>query len=228
MNPIIITKQLGKVVKDGEHKRWILSDINLSLSQGEFILINGSTGSGKSTLLHILGGLMKPDHGSFMVNNMEMDALNDTELSHYRKKVVGFVFQSFFLLPGMNALQNVAYPLQLAGVGKEEREEVAFSHLKKVGMEQHIHKTPKQLSGGQKQRVAIARSIVHDPLIILADEPTGNLDSESKKDVWSLFIKLKMEGATIIVVSHEPSQLIPADLIIRIVDGRIDRVHEAT
>lgn len=228
MNPIIITKQLGKVFKDGEQKRWILSDINLSLPQGEFILINGSTGSGKSTLLHILGGLMKSDHGSLMVNNLEMNVLNETELSHYRQKTVGFVFQSFFLLPGMNALQNVAFPLQLAGVGKEEREEVAFSNLNKVGMEQHVHKTPNQLSGGQKQRVAIARSIVHDPLIILADEPTGNLDSESKKEIWSLFIKLKMDGATIIVVSHEPSHLIPADLIIRIVDGRIDRLHEAT
>lgn len=225
--PIIKTLNLGKTYSDGEKIRQVLRDINFEIQLGQTAVIWGPSGSGKSSLLHILGGLHPPSEGSLWVNGLEVNMLNKTELANYRQKIIGFVFQSFYLLPGMNALQNVAYPLQIAGVGKDERNEIAFTHLKRVGLQAIASQTPDKLSGGEKQRVAIARALVNDPKIILADEPTGNLDKKNGQEVIQLLEDLCEKEKTIIIVSHNPDHLQNANVTIKIEDGAIKELIHA-
>lgn len=228
MESVIKTEKLGKSYSDGQVERWVLSDVDIELPKEKLVVISGPSGSGKSTLLHIFGGLILPSKGRLWVGGQEVEKLKQAKLADYRKKTIGFVFQSFFLMPGMSALHNVAYPLQLAGIARYERETIAYDLLKKVGLETHIFKTPEKLSGGEKQRVAIARALVCNPSIILADEPTGNLDSRNGDEIMTLLMSMRQQGKTVIVVSHDPNHLDRADVVIRMLDGHVEGIYDVT
>jgi len=188
----------------GDNVVHALVGVNLEIADGEMTAIMGPSGSGKSTLMNILGCLDRPTSGSYRLNEQEVATLGDNELASVRNKEIGFVFQTFNLLARMSALQNVALPMVYAGIDKKTRTERALQALIAVGLEDRKDHQPNELSGGQRQRVAIARALVNDPAIIMADEPTGNLDTKSGDEIMDIFCKLNQEGRTIILVTHEP------------------------
>lgn len=198
-----------------------LIDINLEIFEGEFTAIMGPSGSGKSTLMNILGCLDRPTSGEYYLYERNVANLADDELAEVRNKRIGFVFQSFNLLPRMSALENVALPLVYSKVASKERIERATSMLEKVGLHDRMQHKPNELSGGQRQRVAIARALINNPAIIMADEPTGNLDSKSSEDIMDIFAQLNEQGKTIIVVTHELEIAMKTKRMITVRDGRI-------
>lgn len=214
-------KKLNKYYINGEMQLHALKDINFNIDEGEYVAIMGSSGSGKSTMMNILGCLDKEFQGEYILDGIEISKVNEKEISKIRNSKIGFVFQAFNLLPKLTALQNVELPLIYTGVHKNEREKRAKEILEKVGLGERLHHRPNELSGGQKQRVAIARALVNNPAIILADEPTGNLDSVSEKEIMELFTELNSHGKTIIIVSHEPEVANYVKRILLFKDGEI-------
>lgn len=198
-----------------------LSGIDLVIEKGEFVAIMGPSGSGKSTLMHIIGCLDKPSEGEYYLDGQLVSDLPKRELSQIRNKKIGFVFQSFNLLPHLNIQKNVELPLMYAGIGPVRRSKKAIEILNSVGLGDRLRHKPSELSGGQRQRVAIARAIVNDPAILLADEPTGNLDSQAGGDILEIFDRLHKAGNTVIMVTHDPAVAKRADRVIKIMDGLI-------
>lgn len=205
----------------GEIDFTALKGVSLEISKGEFTSIMGPSGSGKSTMMNILGCLDKMDGGTYILNGQNVSQLNDKELAHIRNKEIGFVFQAFNLLPRMTVLENVELPMAYAGVPKKERREKALIALEKVGLSDRVKHKPNEISGGQKQRVAIARAIVNSPAVIMADEPTGNLDTKSSVEIMKIFQDLNDEGATIIMVTHEPDIAQHTKRVVKFRDGEI-------
>jgi len=199
-----------------------LSKVNLQINKNEYLALMGPSGSGKSTLMNILGCLDTPTSGTYILNNQDVSKLKDNELAEIRNKEIGFVFQTFNLLPKLSALENVMLPMLYAGKNKTEREETAKKVMKHVGLENRMNHKPSELSGGQRQRVAVARSMVNNPSIILADEPTGNLDSKTSIEIMALFKEIHQQGNTIILVTHEEDIANYAQRIVRMKDGAID------
>lgn len=198
-----------------------LKDVNLSVEEGEYLAIMGPSGSGKTTLMNIIGCLDRPTKGEFLMEGQSIIEYDENQLSDLRLNTLGFVFQSFNLLPRQTALDNVALPLSYAGVSVKRRREIAFQALKKVGLEDRVKFRPTQLSGGQQQRVAIARALVNNPKLILADEPTGALDSKSGIQVMNLFEQLNSEGVTIVMITHDANIAAHAKRVVRILDGEL-------
>lgn len=223
---MIKVEHLNKYYINGEMKLHALKDLSFHIKEGEFVAIMGSSGSGKSTMMNILGCLDKNSEGRYILDGIDVSKIRDEELCKIRNVKIGFVFQSFNLLSKLTALENVELPLIYAGIGKKEREEKAKEVLKKVGLENRIHHKPNELSGGQRQRVAIARALVNNPAIILADEPTGNLDSVSEKEIMEIFTDFNKQGKTIIVVTHEPEVAKYVKRVLLFKDGRIIRDGE--
>lgn len=216
-------EMLNKYYVNGEMKLHALKNINFEIGKGEYVAIMGSSGSGKSTMMNILGCLDREFEGEYTLDDIKISQIDEKDISKIRNLKIGFVFQAFNLLPKLTALQNVELPLVYAGVHKNEREKRAKEMLEKVGLGERIHHKPNELSGGQKQRVAIARALVNNPAIILADEPTGNLDSVSEKEIMELFTELNSQGKTIIIVSHEPEVAQYVRRILLFKDGEIIR-----
>lgn len=219
----ILLSNVTKVYELGGETVNALAGLTLSISPGEFTAIMGPSGSGKSTLMNILGCLDRPTTGSYQLDKEEVGTLTDDELAITRNQKIGFVFQSFNLLPRMSTLENVALPMVYAGIKNKERIERAKEVLTMVGLEGRMNHRPNELSGGQRQRVAIARSLVNDPTIIMADEPTGNLDTKSGDEVMDIFSKLNSQGRTIILVTHEPDIAEYAGRVVYVRDGVIER-----
>lgn len=218
---LIDIQNLKKDYLMGEFSVTALSKINLQIRKNEFVAIMGPSGSGKSTLMNILGCLDTPTEGTYLFNKMDITQLDDDELSAIRNKHIGFIFQSFNLLPRMTALHNVELPLMYAGVEKDERLRMAKASLEKVGLADRWRHKPSELSGGQRQRVAIARALVTNPGIILADEPTGALDSKSGIEIMEIFTQLHEEGHTVLIITHERDVAACANRILEIRDGMI-------
>ena len=216
--------QMNDICKDylqGKMTVPVLRNIDFSMEEGEYVAIMGPSGSGKTTLMNIVGCLDQATSGSFLLDGEDISKCSDNQMSDIRLKKIGFVFQSFQLLPRQSALDNVALPLCYAGIGKKERRERAAAALERVGLEDRMDFKPNQLSGGQKQRVAIARAIVNHPRILLADEPTGALDSRSGEQVMELFESLHKEGVSILMITHDPGIASFAERIVEIRDGRL-------
>ncbi|MTI40539.1 ABC transporter ATP-binding protein [Fulvivirga lutimaris] len=222
MGRIIETSEIAKIYKMGNQTVEALKSVSINIDQGEYVAFMGPSGSGKSTLMNIIGCLDTPTSGSYILNNNNVSELSENELAVIRNKEIGFVFQTFNLLPRASALENVALPLIYAGYGKSERDEIAMQALENVGLAQRSDHKPNELSGGQRQRVAIARALVNNPSIILADEPTGNLDSKTSYDIMDLFQQLHDGGNTIIMVTHEDDIAHYAHRIIRLRDGLVE------
>ncbi|AEF25015.1 ABC transporter ATP-binding protein [Streptococcus parauberis] len=218
---LIQLKDIVKSYKNGDQKLQVLKGIDLTVHEGEFLAIMGPSGSGKSTLMNIIGLLDRPTSGDYLLNGNEVDKLNDRKLAQVRNEEIGFVFQQFFLLSKLTALQNVELPLIYAGVGLSKRKELSKLYLEKVELSTRMKHLPSELSGGQKQRVAIARALVNTPSIILADEPTGALDTKTGEQIMDLLTELNKEGKTIIMVTHEPDIADFATRKIVIRDGEI-------
>lgn len=212
---------ITKVYQMGDQQVHALAGVSLQIMAGDFAAIMGPSGSGKSTLMNILGCLDRPSSGSYCLDNQEVAALTDDQLAKTRNKKIGFVFQNFNLLPRMSALQNVALPLVYGNVAKSDRLTRAAAALALVGLGNRLDHKPNELSGGQRQRVAIARALINDPTIIMADEPTGNLDSKSGEEIMDIFNELNTQGRTVILVTHEPEIADHAKRIILVRDGQI-------
>lgn len=218
---MISIKDLWKIYDTGKIQVKALRGVDLDIEAGEFVAIIGASGSGKSTLMNILGCLDRPTKGHYVLDKVATHQLKDVALAEIRNQKIGFVFQSFNLIPRVTALHNVELPMIYGKIGAKERKKRAEEALVKVGLEDRMDHTPNELSGGQKQRVAIARSLVNNPAIILADEPTGNLDSESTEDIMAILKGLHKDGATIIIVTHESDIAAQAQRIITFKDGMI-------
>ena len=221
MKKLIDLQNINKSYRNGDQELQVLKDINLEVQEGEFLAIMGPSGSGKSTLMNIIGMLDRPSSGTYHLDGTEVAQLREKKAAKIRNKQIGFVFQQFFLLSKLNALQNVELPLIYAGVAQAKRKKLAEQYLEKVELETRMHHLPSELSGGQKQRVAIARALVNRPSIILADEPTGALDTKTSEQIMDLLTELNNEGKTIIMVTHEPEIAAYAKRQIVIRDGVI-------
>lgn len=218
---MIQIKKVNKYYINGENKLHALQDVDFHIQKGEFVSIMGSSGSGKSTMMNILGCLDREFEGEYVLDGISIREIAEKNLCKVRNQKIGFVFQSFHLLPKLSALENVELPLIYAGISKKEREERAKKMLEIVGLGTRLHHRPNELSGGQRQRVAIARALVNDPAIILADEPTGNLDSQSEKEIMNFFQELHRKGKTIVVVTHEPEVAKYTKRILHFKDGKL-------
>ena len=221
MKQLISLKNICRSYRNGEQELQVLKNINLEIGEGEFVAIMGPSGSGKSTLMNTIGMLDTPTSGEYYLGGQEVARLGEKQLAQVRNQQIGFVFQQFFLLSQMDAVQNVELPLIYAGVPAAQRRKLAEEYLSKVELTDRIHHLPSELSGGQKQRVAIARALVNDPSIILADEPTGALDTKTGSQIMELLVELNEEGKTIIMVTHEPEIAAYAKRQIVIRDGVI-------
>lgn len=221
--PVIELRDIGKSYFIGDEEIAVLSDIELRIEKKEFVSIMGPSGAGKSTLMNILGCLDRPTRGSYRLDGDEVATLDDNQLAYTRNKKIGFIFQSFNLLPRLSALDNVILPMIYGSVFKKERKERAEKILQSVGLGDRMNHMPMEMSGGQRQRVAIARALVNNPSIIMADEPTGNLDSQSTKEVMEIFKELYNMGKTIILVTHEDDVAAYAKRHIILSDGRVSR-----
>lgn len=220
---VIRLTDIGKSYYIGKQEVPVLTQIDLTIHKGEFVSIMGPSGAGKSTLMNILGCLDRPTKGSYLLDGDEVATLDDSQLAYTRNRKIGFVFQSFNLLPKLSALDNVVLPMIYGNVFKKERRDRAVAMLESVGLGDRIEHMPAEMSGGQRQRVAIARALINDPAIIMADEPTGNLDSKSTKEVMEIFSSLYKEGKTIILVTHEPDVAEYATRHVILSDGHISK-----
>ncbi len=219
--PLLDARDLCRIYKVGSQEVRALDGVSLSVPEGQFLALIGSSGSGKTTLLSILGCLDRPDSGSYHIAGEAVESLDARALARVRNRRIGFVFQAFNLLPRLRADENVALPLRYAGVPEAERLARARAMLERVGLGERVAHTPNELSGGQSQRVAIARALVTDPALILADEPTGNLDSRSGEEILDLFLELHAEGRTLVMVTHDDAVAATAQRRVRLADGRI-------
>jgi putative ABC transport system ATP-binding protein len=222
MEPIIELSNIKKEYKIGTEEIHALSGVTLNIFKNEYVALMGPSGSGKSTLMNMLGCLDSPTSGEYTLNNLAVAKMSDNELAEVRNKQIGFVFQTFNLLPRSTTLENVMLPLVYAGIDKTKREEMAKKVLQQVGLGNRMSHRPNELSGGQRQRVAIARALVNNPAIILADEPTGNLDSKTSIEIMSLLEEIHKNGNTIILVTHEEDIALYAHRIVRLKDGIVE------
>jgi putative ABC transport system ATP-binding protein len=222
---LIDIRDITKVYQMGQEQVHALSGVNLGVDRGEYVAIMGPSGSGKSTLMNLIGCLDTPTSGSYVLNGREVARMTDDELAAIRNQEIGFVFQTFNLLPRTNALQQVELPLVYSGLSRKDRRERAVKALEAVGLADRMNHMPNEMSGGQRQRVAIARALINDPSILLADEPTGNLDSQTGAEIMALFDQLNQRGNTIVLVTHEEDIAAHARRIVRLLDGKIRDDH---
>lgn len=222
MSALVEIKDVCKVYNPGENEVRALDHVSVSIGEGEFVAIIGQSGSGKSTLMNMLGCLDVPTSGLYKLHGQDVSDLDDNELSDIRNREIGFIFQGFNLIPNLTALENVELPLIYRGVGRNKRVELSKRALEKVGLGHRMEHKPSEMSGGQQQRVAIARAIAQAPPIILADEPTGNLDSNSSKEIMGILKSLHSEGRTVILITHDNEIAAQAKRVIKIKDGRIE------
>ncbi|WDF54081.1 ABC transporter ATP-binding protein [Mucilaginibacter sp. KACC 22063] len=228
MEPLITINDIGRKYVIGAETIHALKSVSLTINKGEFVALMGPSGSGKSTLMNILGCLDTPTKGQYVLNGIDVSHMTDNELAEVRNKEIGFVFQTFNLLPRNTALDNVALPLVYSGVSKQDREDRAKNALKNVGLGHRMDHKPNELSGGQRQRVAVARALINDPSIILADEPTGNLDTKTSVEIMGLLEDIHAKGNTIILVTHEEDIALHAHRIVRMRDGLIENDYVNT
>lgn len=222
MHPIISTNKLRKTYQMGSTVVHALQSITIDIHKNEYVALMGPSGSGKSTLMNLIGCLDTPTSGTYFLNNIDVSTMMDDELAEVRNKQIGFIFQTFNLLPRLSALDNVALPLVYAGIGKAERDVIAARVLEDVGLGDRMDHQPNELSGGQRQRVAVARALSNNPSLILADEPTGNLDSKTSIEIMGLLEEIHKAGNTILIVTHEPEIAEHAHRIIKLRDGLVE------
>ena len=222
MEPLIKVENLHKIYNPGENEVRALDGIDLEIGKGEFVAIIGHSGSGKSTLMNMLGCLDVPSSGNYFLNGHDVSNLTDNQLSDIRNKEIGFIFQGFNLIANLDAVENVELPLIYRGLGKQKRRRIAVEALKKVGLGTRMKHKPNELSGGQQQRVAVARAIAAQPPIVLADEPTGNLDTKSTKEIMEILKGLHKGGRTVIIITHDDEIAQQVNRVVRIIDGRIE------
>ncbi|MEY3541691.1 MAG: hypothetical protein RLZZ204_503 [Bacteroidota bacterium] len=225
MNALISLENISKTYILGDQVVHALKGVDLQIQRSEYIALMGPSGSGKSTLMNIIGCLDSPSSGSYWLNNQEVSKMTDASLSEVRNREIGFVFQTFNLLNRMNAIENVALPLVYAGIPKKLREDKAREVLERVGLKDRMNHKPNELSGGQRQRVAVARALVNNPSLLLADEPTGNLDSKTSHEIMALFEEIHAAGNTIVLVTHEEDIAQHAKKVVRMKDGNIENVQ---
>ncbi len=221
MNALIEIKDMYKIYHPGENEIYALNGVTFAVEEGEFVVVIGHSGSGKSTLMNMIGCLDTPTEGTYLLNGRDVSRMTDNELSDIRNKEIGFIFQGFNLIANLDALANVELPLIYRGIEKRIRREIAVSSLEMVGLGERLHHKPSQMSGGQQQRVAVARAIAARPPVILADEPTGNLDSRSTWEIMDVLKKLHKSGRTVIVITHDSEIAKQAERVIQIKDGKI-------
>ncbi|MCI9136169.1 MAG: ABC transporter ATP-binding protein [Lachnospiraceae bacterium] len=221
LEKLIKVQDMCKIYNPGENEVRALDHVNLEINRGEFVAIIGHSGSGKSTLMNMLGCLDVPTFGSYYLNGKDVSMMKDNQLSEIRNQEIGFIFQGFNLIANLNAMENVELPLIYRGIGRNERQRLAKEALTKVGLEKRIHHKPSEMSGGQQQRVAIARAIAAEPPVILADEPTGNLDSSSTQEIMEILKGLHNAGKSIILITHDNDIANQANRVVRILDGKI-------
>ena len=222
MEPLIRVVDMCKIYNPGENEVRALDHVNLEIFQGEFVAIIGQSGSGKSTFMNMLGCLDVPTSGKYYLNGIDVSEMTDNELSEVRNREIGFIFQGFNLIANLNAIENVELPLIYRGIDRKTRHELAIESLKMVGLEKRMDHKPSEMSGGQQQRVAIARAIAAQPPVILADEPTGNLDSASSKEILTILKKMHKTGRTVILITHDNGIAAQARRVVRIMDGKIE------
>lgn len=222
MSELIALQDICKVYNPGENEVRALDHVNLQIEENEFVAIIGQSGSGKSTLMNMLGCLDVPTSGNYMLHGKDVSHMTDDELSDIRNREIGFIFQGFNLIPNLTAVENVELPLIYRKVEKRKRGELSLEALKKVGLEKRLTHRPSEMSGGQQQRVAIARAIAQAPPVILADEPTGNLDSASTKEIMEILRELHKEGRTVILITHDNEIAAQAERVIKIKDGKVE------